>query len=208
MSFEENKKINEYKIVLIGETGVGKTHLLSRFLYNSFSPSQISTISATYATKTIKTNKNNEITLQLWDTAGQETYRGLTKLFYQGAAGIIIVYDITKRDSFNEIKNYWYHQIKENAPKKVKLAIVGNKSDLYINEQVNEEEAKAYAEKIGAIFQLTSAVNSSGVDTLFDILANEIDDPDYYLANNDTSVRLSKKKKKQKGKKKKICCEK
>ena len=195
MDLEEDSKINEYKIVLIGNNGVGKTHLLTRFLYNTFSYDQTSTLSATYATKKIKTYNDDEIILQIWDTAGQETYRGLSKLFFKGAAGIVIVYDITNKESFDDIKKYWYKQVEENALSKVKVAIVGNKYDLFLNEKVNEKEAKSYANEIGALFQLTSALDARGVEDLFIDLGSEFKDPDYYLANNNDSIRLSNKKK-------------
>ena len=176
MDLEEDSKINEYKIVLIGNNGVGKTHLLTRFLYNTFSYDQTSTLSATYATKKIKTYNDDEIILQIWDTAGQESYRGLTQLFYRNAAGIIIVYDITRKNTFEEIKNYCLKQVKENASKEAKIVIVGNKNDLFTKGEVDEEECRAFAEKIGAMFQLTSALNSNGVDKLFEDLADALSD--------------------------------
>ena len=176
MSSAEDKKLREYKVVLVGETGVGKTNLITRYIYNTFDQNQVSTVSATYAKKTIKRNDGNEIILQIWDTAGQESYRGLTQLFYRNAAGIIIVYDITRKNTFEEIKNYWLKQVKENASKEAKIAIVGNKNDLFTKGEVDEEECRAFAEKIGAMFQLTSALNSNGVDKLFEDLADALSD--------------------------------
>ena len=176
MSSAEDKKLRVYKVVLVGETGVGKTNLITRYIYNTFDQNQVSTVSATYAKKTIKRNDGNEIILQIWDTAGQESYRGLTQLFYRNAAGIIIVYDITRKNTFEEIKNYWLKQVKENASKEAKIAIVGNKNDLFTKGEVDEEECRAFAEKIGAMFQLTSALNSNGVDKLFEDLADALSD--------------------------------
>ena len=176
MSSAEDKKLREYKVVLVGETGVGKTNLITRYIYNTFDQNQVSTVSATYAKKTIKRNDGNEIILQIWDTAGQESYRGLTQLFYRNAAGIIIVYDITRKNTFEEIKNYWLKQVKENASKEAKIVIVGNKNDLFTKGEVDEEECRAFAEKIGAMFQLTSALNSNGVDKLFEDLADALSD--------------------------------
>ena len=195
MSSADNKKIKEFKIVLIGESCVGKTQILTRYIYNTFSLNHPCTVSATYVTKKAVTKNGKEIKLQLWDTAGQERYRGITKLFYKNAAGIIIVYDITRRDSFDEIKKFWYKQVKENASSKAKIAIVGNKFDLYEKEKVKKEEGKAYAESIGAFFQLTSALDSYGVEDLFTSIVNSLEDSNYYLGNNEGSVKLSKRKK-------------
>ena len=191
MSSGENNKPNEYKVVIIGNSGVGKTHILSRYLYDVFDKDEKSTVSATYSKKKVKTKKNKEITLQLWDTAGQEVYKGLTKLFYKNATGIIIVYDVTNRNSFEEIKNFWYNEVKLNAPDNVKIVIVGNKCDLYLKEEIKEEEARTYAENIGVMFQLTSALDSSGVDELFQNLADALDDPGFIVANNENNIKLN-----------------
>ena len=192
MSLDKDKKQGEYKIVLIGETAVGKTSLLERYLYATFSKNSVITVSATYATKKVKKNDGKEIILQLWDTAGQENYKSLAKLFYKNAAVIIMVYDITNRKSFDEIKNYWYKQVKENASPKVKIAIVGNKFDLYINEEVKKEEGRTYAEKIGAMFRFTSALDATGVDDLFIDIANALDSSDYCIGKNVGGVKLNK----------------
>ena len=191
MSSGENNKPNEYKVVIIGNSGVGKTHILSRYLYDVFDKDEKSTVSATYSKKKVKTKKNKEITLQLWDTAGQEVYKGLTKLFYKNATGIIIVYDVTNRNSFEEIKNFWYNEVKLNAPDNVKIVIVGNKCDLYLKEEIKEDEARTYAENIGVMFQLTSALDSSGVDELFQNLADALDDPGFIVANNENKIKLN-----------------
>ena len=191
MSSGENNKPNEYKVVIIGNSGVGKTHILSRYLYDVFDKDEKSTVSATYSKKKVKTKKNKEITLQLWDTAGQEVYKGLTKLFYKNATGIIIVYDVTNRNSFEEIKNFWYNEVKLNAPDNVKIVIVGNKCDLYLKEEIKEDEARTYAENIGVMFQLTSALDSSGVDELFQNLADALDDPGFIVANNENNIKLN-----------------
>lgn len=190
MSSGENNKPNEYKVVIIGNSGVGKTHILSRYLYDVFDQDEKSTVSATYSKKKVKTKKNKEIILQLWDTAGQEVYKGLTKLFYKNATGIIIVYDVTNRDSFEEIKNFWYNEVKLNAPDNVKIVIVGNKCDLYLREAIKEDEARTYAENIGVMFQLTSALDSSGVDELFQNLADALDDPGFIVADNENNIKL------------------
>ena len=105
--------------------------------------------------------------MDIWDTAGQERYRALTKFFYKDAAVCILVYDITKRKTFDNLKSYWYEQLKENSGKNIVVGIAGNKCDLYEEEDVPENEAREFAESIGAVFELTSAQNNTGINELF-----------------------------------------
>ena len=117
--------------------------------------------------------------MDVWDTAGQEKYRALTKFFYKDAKVAILVYDITRMDTFNSVKNFWYEQVKENGPKNIVIGIAGNKCDLYEKEEVNENEAREVAESIGAIFALTSAQNNSGITELFRDVGNKYLDPNF-----------------------------
>jgi Ras-related protein Rab-22 len=104
------------KSILIGETGVGKTCIIERFILDDFNKNQISSSGASYTKKTLDFPEyNKSIDLEIWDTAGQEKYRGIAKIFYKEAKIIILVYDITNHKSFDEIKDYWYNQIKENT---------------------------------------------------------------------------------------------
>ncbi len=113
----ENAK--NYKAILIGESGVGKTCIIVRFVSEEFRPNSLSTTGASYACKLMNFDDYDKpINMQLWDTAGQENYRGLTKIFYKDAKIIVLVYDVTNKRSFDEIKNYWYNQIKENSSEK------------------------------------------------------------------------------------------
>ena len=109
------------KVVLLGESGVGKTCIISRFINNTFEDNIMSTTGASYAGKTVAFEEAGDkaIKFEIWDTAGQERYRALTKIFYKDAAVAILVYDITNRNSFEELKNYWFNQIKESAPKNI-----------------------------------------------------------------------------------------
>ena len=108
------------KIVLLGEVSVGKTCIINRFVNNSFDLKELSSSSASFITKTVKfDDMDEEIKFEIWDTVGQEKYRALTKIFYKDSSVAILVYDITNRKSFEEIKNYWYNQIKEYAPKSI-----------------------------------------------------------------------------------------
>ena len=202
MSSLKDEKQNEYKVVLVGESGVGKTNLITRYIYKVFGQYQPRT-PPTYVKKTIKRNDGKEIILQIWDTVGEEVYRTFTKLFFKNAAGIIIVYDITRKDSFDEIKNYWYQQVKESVNQNVKIVIVGNKFDLFTNGKVDEEEVRTFAKSIGAMFQLTSTLTSSGVDKLFEDLANSFDGSENCQGNNGNHIKKNKKKKNSD--KKKFC---
>ena len=108
------------KVILVGESGVGKTCIIVRFVSEEYKEETISTTGASYASKIIEfADYKKSIQFQIWDTAGQEKYRGLTKLFYKDAKIVILVYDITRRKSFDEIKNYWYNQIKENSSEEI-----------------------------------------------------------------------------------------
>ena len=112
------------KVVLIGESGVGKTSIISRYTNNTFKSQLMSTPGANFVTKNIiLEDENQSIKFEIWDTAGQERYRALAKVFYKNAAVCVLVYDITRKTSFNELKNYWYKEIKENAQKDVSKKI-------------------------------------------------------------------------------------
>ena len=109
------------KVVLLGESGVGKTSIISRFINNFFSENVISTTGASYAGITMIFDEfgGKKIRFEIWDTAGQEQYRSLTKIFYKDAAAAVLVYDITRKGSFYALKNYWYDQVKDTAPKNI-----------------------------------------------------------------------------------------
>ena len=163
------KETESLKVVLLGDSGVGKTSIINRFANNIFESKFMSTLTSAYFTKTMKFDDfgGKEIKFELWDTAGQERYRSITKILFKDAQVIIFVYDITKIGSFNEIKNYWYNQVKENCPKNIILGLAGNKADLFDNESVTEKEGKNFAEEIGAIFNLTSPLENFGINELF-----------------------------------------
>ena len=163
------KETESLKVVLLGDSGVGKTSIINRFANNIFESKYMSTLTSAYFTKTMKFDDfgGKELKFELWDTAGQERYRAVTKILYKDAQVIILVYDITRIDSFNEVKNYWYNQVKENCPKSIILGLAGNKADLFENENVTEEQGKNLAEEIGAIFKLTSSYENLGISDLF-----------------------------------------
>ena len=194
------------KLVFIGDPGVGKTCIISRFLKGTFDAEQITTVGASYATKTIKISETNEsLTLDIWDTAGQEKYRSLTRIFFQGAKLAILVYDITRKDSFENLKNVWLKELKDHADKNVVLGVAGNKSDLYEKEEVPEQEAREYAKSIGAIFCLTSAQTNSGIEELFEEMGKKFLDPNSTIneSENQNLDQAHKQKKDEKKKEKK-----
>ena len=173
------------KVVLIGESGVGKTSIISRYTTNTFDPQTLTSSSAQFLTKTINLNENTSIKFDIWDTAGQEKFKSLAKIFYKDAKVIILVYDITNKPSFETLKNYWYKEIMDNSVSDLILALVGNKSDLYENEQVTHKEGKLFAKEINAIFKSTSALSNRGINSLFTDIAKKCLDPNYdYLAED------------------------
>jgi len=180
MADNKGPKVPGCKVVLVGESGVGKTCIISRFISGAFDSNVSSTNGASYASKNIQYDKlGKSLLLDVWDTAGQEKYRALTKFFYKDAKVAILVYDITKMDTFNNLKNFWYEQVKENGPKNIVIGIAGNKCDLYEKEEVNENEAREFAASIGAIFALTSAQSNSGINELFHDVGNKYLDPNF-----------------------------
>ena len=156
------------KVVLVGDTGVGKTCIIQRYVNNDYSEVNESTVASTYTYKVVDYPEyKKSISFDIWDTAGQELYRALAKNFYLNASIGILVYDIRRKDSFESIKNYWYDQLKESGEENMILAIAGNKCDLFQEEQVTEEEGRNFAKSIGAVFKLTSCKESIGIDELF-----------------------------------------
>ncbi len=180
MADNNGPKVPGCKVVLVGESAVGKTCIISRFISGAFDSNVSSTNGASYASKNVQYDKlGKNLLLDVWDTAGQEKYRALTKFFYKDAKVAILVYDITRYDTFKSIKEFWYEQVKENGPKNIVIGIAGNKCDLYEKEEVNENEAREFAASIGAIFALTSAQNNSGITELFRDVGNKYLDPNF-----------------------------
>lgn len=128
MSEEDDSNALSAKVVLLGESGVGKTSIITRYTHNTFSSNLMATPGASFATKIVELEEEKQsLKFQIWDTAGQEKFRALAKVFYKNAAACILVYDITNRKSFEEIKAYWMNEVKNNAPKKAGNIITFNK---------------------------------------------------------------------------------
>ena len=175
MSKEEVEKI---KIVLIGDAGVGKSCIISTYFGNEFNENMPPSLGVSSLGKHIKIG-DKKVLLSLWDTAGQEIFHSLIKNFYKDTCVICLVYDITKKNSFYNLKSEWYKDIQKNGRKNVILAVVGNKCDLFKSKEVDEEDAREFAEKIGAIFMLTSAKNNASINELFEYLAEKYLSPEY-----------------------------
>jgi len=202
--------MSSIKVVLLGESAVGKTSIITRFVENKFKQDVMSSLSANFVSKKLEIGKNQFIKFDIWDTAGQEKYRALTKIFYQDSKIVILVYDITNKNSFNELKNYWYEKVKENSSNDVIFAIAGNKCDLYENEQVEKTEGEKFAKEIGAIFHETSALNSNGIYELFNEIAMKFASPNIsdkkIEENNKDNKRMTLSNSKNEKKKNKNCC--
>ena len=170
-SKNENDKDSklECKVVLLGETMTGKTSLISRLVDNTFDYNEQTTFVASNESKEIEYPEFNNITLklQIWDTAGQEKFRSINKIFYKEAAVAILVYDITNERSFEQLKSYWYQEVKQKGEKNVVFAVAGNKCDLFSEEKVNEKQGREFATEIGAVFFQTSPLSNINVNELF-----------------------------------------
>ena len=177
---EGDSKVPGCKVVLLGDSGVGKTCIISRYISGTFDENSATTNGASYCSKNVNYEKlGKNLLLDIWDTAGQEKYKALTKFFYKDAAVCILVYDITRKETFDNLKNFWYSQLKENSGSNVVLGVAGNKCDLYESEDVKESEARQFAEEIGAIFELTSAQNNTGINELFLDVGYKYLDPNF-----------------------------
>ena len=161
-----------FKLLLIGDSGVGKSCLLLRYVDETYQESYISTIGVDFK---IKTNEldGKVIKLQIWDTAGQERFRTITSSYYRGAHGIIVVYDVTDQESFNNVK-VWLQEIDRYANENVNKLLVGNKSDLTSKKVVDYETAKAFADELGIPFLETSAKSAANVEQSFMTMGAEI----------------------------------
>ena len=173
-------KSQSCKVVLLGESGVGKTCIISRYVNNTYDERSETTNGASYASRVVEFERyGKSLRLDIWDTAGQEKYRSLTKFFYKDAAIAVLVYDITRRNSFDEVRKYWYEQLKTCGEKNLVIGLAGNKCDTFDKVSVTEDEAKAFAKEIGAQFQLTSAFKNIGIDELFKLVGSKYLDPNF-----------------------------
>ncbi|ORX35362.1 putative ras-related protein ypt1 [Kockovaella imperatae] len=163
-----------FKLLLIGDSGVGKSCLLLRFADDTYTESYISTIGVDFKIRTIDL-EGKTVKLQIWDTAGQERFRTITSSYYRGAHGIIVVYDVTDSDTYNNVKQ-WLQEIDRYAVEGVNKLLVGNKSDLATKKVVDYAAAKAFADELGIPFLETSAKNATNVEQAFLTMSKQIKD--------------------------------
>ena len=161
-----------FKIMVIGESKVGKTSLIKRYTQDKFAGIYLTTVGVDFQDKVIQI-EDKKIRLQIWDTAGQERFRNIAKNYFHSSDGFLLVYDITDLNSLNSL-NYWIEQIKANAPENTKRIIVGNKSDLENERKVSKEEGEEFAKKHNIKFYESSAKEGFNVNEVFEYLANEI----------------------------------
>ncbi|VAI17177.1 ras-related protein RGP1 [Triticum urartu] len=154
-----------FKVVLIGDSAVGKSQLLARFARNEFSLDSKATIGVEFQTKTLQID-NRTVKAQIWDTAGQERYRAVTSAYYRGAVGAMLVYDMTKRQSFDHMAR-WLEELRSHADKNIVIMLIGNKSDLGTLRAVPTEDAKEFAERESLFFMETSALEATNVEKAF-----------------------------------------
>ncbi|KAM7472481.1 hypothetical protein LguiA_010664 [Lonicera macranthoides] len=168
-----NQKIDYvFKIVLIGDSAVGKSQLLARYARNEFSLDSKATIGVEFMARTLVID-HKTIKAQIWDTAGQERYRAVTSAYYRGAVGAMLVYDMTKRQSFDHIPR-WLSELRGHADSNITIMLVGNKSDLGTQRAVSTDEAKEFAEQENLYFMETSALEATNVEPAFLTILTEI----------------------------------
>ncbi|EDR11173.1 uncharacterized protein LACBIDRAFT_192570 [Laccaria bicolor S238N-H82] len=161
-----------FKVVLIGDSGVGKSNLLSRFTRNEFNLESKSTIGVEFATRSINVD-GKTVKAQIWDTAGQERYRAITSAYYRGAVGALLVYDIAKHATYVNVTR-WLKELRDHADSNIVIMLVGNKSDLKHLRAVTTDEAKAFSTENGLSFIETSALDASNVESAFQTILTDI----------------------------------
>ena len=161
-----------FKVVLVGDSSVGKTNIMSKYLKNEFHEDSKATVGVEFGAKQF-TVEGHVIKAQIWDTAGQERYKAITSAYYKGAKGAFVVYDITRKNTFETV-NKWVSDISAAADKKITLILIGNKNDLEDQRQVTKEMGEEKAKELGLAFMETSACSGENLDKAFQLMINEI----------------------------------
>lgn len=161
-----------FKYIIIGDSGVGKSCLLLQFTDKRFEPLHDLTIGVEFGARMVSIDNKN-IKLQIWDTAGQESFRSITRSYYRGACGALLVYDVTRKETFNHLQS-WLEDAKANSNTAITIMLIGNKCDLDSKRQVSREEGEAFAKEHGLVFMETSAKTAQNVDEAFLHTANVI----------------------------------
>jgi Ras-related protein Rab-2A len=161
-----------FKYIIIGDSGVGKSCLLLQFTDKRFEPLHDLTIGVEFGARMVSIDNKN-VKLQIWDTAGQESFRSITRSYYRGACGALLVYDVTRKETFAHLQT-WLEDAKSNANTAITIMLIGNKCDLESKRQVSKEEGEAFAQQHGLVFMETSAKTAQNVDEAFVRTANAI----------------------------------
>ena len=208
---EKNEEPISCKTILVGDSAVGKTSIISRYL-DKYKGKEKPTIGASFTNK-IENIDGKDIKFEIWDTAGQERFRSINSIFYQDAYICILVYDITNQNSFQSLGNYWYNAVKEYGNEEVIYHVAGNKIDLFENEQVDKNDVKEYCDSINVEYSFVSASENTYIEDMFKNLGRKFLNSDLYKkikeakANKAEAKKLSTEdvKNKPKNKKKKFC---
>ena len=196
------------KVILIGDSAVGKTNIMSKYLKNQFIEDSKATVGVEFGSKLFTINGHN-IKAQIWDTAGQEKYKAITGAYYKGSKGAFVVYDITKKDTFESVDK-WINDLKSTGDPKMTIIIIGNKVDLEHKRGVLKEQGEEKAKSFGCAFLETSAFSGDNIEKGFEMMISEIfkkygndslEDDDFGTVERGEDIKLEKKENKKKG-----CC--
>ena len=198
-----------FKLILIGDSCVGKSNILSKYLKNEFDQSSKATVGVEFGTKTVEMN-DKKIKIQIWDTAGQERYRSITSAYYKGAKGAFIVYDITRRNTFDNIDK-WISDLKTNGDNNISIMLIGNKSDLNDKREVETNEGIKKSEETKIAFMETSALSGENIIKAFNELIEQIYQNNCLNVEEDIDIEIDKgvnlsEEKKENNDTKKTCC--
>ena len=171
MADDENYEMM-FKVVLVGDSFVGKTNIMSKYIKNEFHEDSKATVGVEFGSKQF-TVEGHSIKAQIWDTAGQERYKAITSAYYKGAKGAFIVYDITRKQSFDSVEK-WVNDVTAVADKKITIILIGNKCDLEDQRQITKEQGEEKANKLEIAFLETSALSGENLDKAFDKMMNEV----------------------------------
>ena len=171
MADDENYEMM-FKVVLVGDSFVGKTNIMSKYIKNEFHEDSKATVGVEFGSKQF-TVEGHTIQAQIWDTAGQERYKAITSAYYKGARGAFIVYDITRKQSFESVEK-WVNDVTAVADKNITIILIGNKSDLEDQRQVTKEQGQDKANKLEIAFMETSAFSGENLEKAFNMMINEV----------------------------------
>ena len=197
-----SKKEFLYKILILGDSSVGKTCFLTRYADNTFQEVHMSTIGIDYKLKNVKMEDGKIVKLQIWDTAGQDRFRSITKNYYKGANGIVVIFSVTDKKTFGNVKN-WIHQIKAEVDEKVTIILVGNKIDDEENREVTKEEGEEAARNFGLDFFECSAKTGENINSTFNELVLKMVEIHEKFGGKEEKLKLKQNKI---GGTKKSCC--